>query len=252
MNAKRTATGPAEPAAPNPAARSASLRVLLSHLASLAIMLGVMVKTGESPRIFVYGLFFNYLYRLLSLRALVALHASGGARGRRLARLLSRPPHPDRPSFPILVGDGADARPAGFAAYLFVLALFAWFTFATINVKDHEIGTPLRVIAEELLHGFFAAALWWLLDLVDRRITLRFGEPLRSNLGYNSLETTLLAVTVLTGGIASALMESPWPYFLTLMAFKTWFDVWEETKFPRGEHPPEPPGAIAAGPDRDR
>ncbi|OFZ94486.1 MAG: hypothetical protein A2Z64_10200 [Betaproteobacteria bacterium RIFCSPLOWO2_02_67_12] len=245
MKAKRTASAPAESSPSNPAAPPASLRVLLSHLASLAVMLGVMLKTGESPRIFVYGLFFNYLYRLLTLRGLAALHDSGSARGRRLARALSRPPHPARPPFPIMVGDGADAKPGGFAAYLFVLAVFAWFTFATINVRDHEIATPLRVIADELLLGLLAGGLWWLLDLADRRITLRFGEPLWTNLGYNSLETTLVAVTVLTGGIASAVMESPWPYFLTLIAFKTWFGVWDETKFPRGEHPPEAkmPGA---------
>lgn len=223
----------------------ASVRVLLSHVASVAIMLALMVKTGESPRIFVYGLFFNYLYRLLTLRGLIALHASGTAQGRRLARALSRPPHATQPPFPIMVGDGADAKPGGFTAYLFVLAVFAWFTFATINARDHEIGTPLGVIADEVMHGILAGGLWWLLDLVDRRITLRFGEPLWTNLGYNSLETTLVAVTVLTGGIASAVLETPWPYFLTLVAFKTWFDVWGEARFPRGEHPPEAGRAIS-------
>ena len=223
----------------------ASVRVLLSHVASVAIMLALMVKEGESPRIFIYGLFFNYFYRLLTLRALIELHARGTARGRWLARALSRPPHPNRPPYPVTVGEGADAKPGDLAAYLFVLAVFAYFTFMTINVKNQEIGTPLRMIADELLHGFFAAGLWWLLDLVDRRITLRFDEPLWANLGYNSLETTLVAVTVLTGGIASAFMETPWPYFVALVAFKTWFDVWDASKFPRGEHPPEAERAMS-------
>lgn len=216
-----------------------SIRILLSHVASVAVMLLLMAMTGESPRIFIYGLFINYFYRLLTLRLLIGLYASGDGRGRRLALALTRPPHPARPPFPVTVGEGEDAKPGGLAAYLIVLAVCAYFTFMLINVKDHEIGTPLRVVANELRHGFVAGLAWWLLDLVDRRITIRFGDPLWMNLGYNSLETTLVAVTVLTGGIASAVMESPWPYFVTLIAFKTWFDVWDESKFPRGEHTPE-------------
>lgn len=216
--------------------------VLASHLVSAAIMLALLVHAGESPRIFIYGLFFNYLYRLLTLRGLVALHASGGTRARWLAAALSRPPHPARPPYPVTVTDERGTRPGGLGAYLAVLVICAFFTFVLVNVKDEKIATAYAVIADELLAGFLAAGLWWLLDLVDRRTTVRFGQPLWVNFGYNSSEATLLAVTTLTGGVVSAIMASPWPYFIVLVAFKTWFDVWDESKFPRGEHPME--GAI--------
>ena len=218
----------------------AAIRVLITHLLSVAVMLVVMAANGESPRVFVYGFFFSYFYRLLTLQGLLELHASGSAHGRWLARALSRPPHRARPAFPVTVGEGAGAVPGKLKDYLVVVAICACFTFFLINMEDHEIATPTRVIVDELLHGFLAAALWWALDLIDRRLTIRFSDPLWANFGYNSTQTTLLAVTVLTGGLASALTGSPWPYLLTLIAFKTWSDVWDESKFPRGEHPPEP------------
>jgi hypothetical protein len=210
--------------------------VLASHLVSVAIMLALLLRAGESPRIFIYGLFFNYLYRLLTLRGLIALHDSGTPRGRALAAALSRPPHPARPTYPVTVTDDKGTRPGGLGAYLAVLVVCAFFSFVLVNVKDQSIATPPDVIADELLAGLLAAGLWWLLDLVDRRITVRFGDPLWVNFGYNSSETTLLAVTVLTGGVASGVLGTPWPYFLVLVAFKTWFDVWDESKYPRGAH----------------
>jgi hypothetical protein len=211
--------------------------VLLSHLLSVAVMLALLLKAGESPRIFIYGLFFNYLYRLLTLRGLIALHDSGSPRGRKLAAALSRPPHPARPTYPVTVQDSSGIRPGGLGAYLIVTAAAAFFTFILINVRDQKIVTPVDVIADELLAGLVAGGLWWLLDLVDRRATLAFREPLWVNFGYNSSETTLLAVTILTGGVASGILGTPWPYFVVLVALKTWFDVWDESKFPRGEHP---------------
>jgi hypothetical protein len=32
-------------------------------------------------------------------------------------------------------------------------------------------------------------------------------------------------------------METPWPYFVVLVVLKTWFDVWEDARYPRTEHP---------------
>ena len=212
-------------------------RVLLTHLASVAVMLAVMAATGESPRIFVYGLFINYLYRLLTLYGLARLHAAGGTRGRELARLLTRPPHPQRPSYQVTVETSSSIRPGGLGAYLVVTAALAGFSFILVNVADQEITTPAAVLRDELKWGFAAAGVWWLFDLIDRRITLRFSESLPTNLGYNSAETTVLALTVLTGGIASGVMGTPWPYFLTLIAWKTLYEVFDEAKFPRGEHP---------------
>ncbi len=214
-------------------------RVLLTHLASVVLMLAVMRATGESPRIFVYGLFINYFYRLLTLCGLARLHEAGPGRGRTLARLLTRPPHPQRPSYQVTVGDGADAAPGGMKAYLFVLAVMGYFSFMLVNVKDQEFAAPTQIVFSELGWGFAAAAQWWLFDLIDRRITIRFGANLPTNLGYNSAETTVLALTTLTGGIASAVIGSPWPYLITLFAWKTLYDVLDESKYPRGEHPAE-------------
>ncbi|MBI2752983.1 MAG: hypothetical protein HYX46_05660 [Betaproteobacteria bacterium] len=213
-------------------------RVLLTHLASVAVMLAVMKATGESPRIFVYGLFINYLYRLLTLYGLARLREAGGTRGRDLARLLTRPPHPQRPSYQVTVETSSSISPGGLGAYLVVTVVLAGFTFILVNVANQEIATPGPVLADELKWGFAAAGVWWLFDLVDRRITIRFGESLPTNLGYNSAETTVLALTVLTGGVISGFSGSPWPYFLTLVFFKTLYEVWDEAKFPRGEHPP--------------
>jgi len=214
-------------------------RVLLTHLASVAVMLAVMMATRESPRIFVYGLFINYLYRLLTLYGLARLHAAGFGRGRRFARLVTRAPHPQRPSYQVTVGEGDGAVPGGLMAYLFVLAVMGFFSFMLVNVRNQDFATPAQAVLDELSVGFLAAGVWWLFDLIDRRITIRFGESLPTNLGYNSAETTVVSLTTLTGGIASAVMGSPWPYFLVLVFFKTLYEVLDEAKFPRTEHPTE-------------
>ena len=213
------------------------VRVLASHLVSVAVMLALMFQAGESPRVFIYGFFFNYLYQLLTLRGLLALHDSGGAGARRLARALSRRPHPGQVSMPLTVHNNSSVSPGGLGAYLLVVAVCAFFTFVLVNVKNQELGTPVATILAELRLGAFAGGLWWLLDLVDRRLAIRFGEPLWVNFGYNSLETTLIAITTLAGGAFAVFVESPWPYFWALVAFKTWFDVWRETRFPRTDHP---------------
>jgi hypothetical protein len=194
-------------------------------------MVGWAVWAGESPRPLIYGFFFNYFYRLATLAAL--LRNGGG-----IARLLSRPPHPERPSYQVTVGEGRDAVPGNLGAYVLVLGVLGLFSVLLLNVKDQEWGTPAQVFGEELLAGLAFGAVWWLLDLVDRRVTLRFDQDLVRNLGYNSSETTVLALTVLTGGIVSGVMDTPWPYFLALLAWKFLYDVWDEVKFPRGEHMP--------------
>ena len=208
--------------------------VLASHVIGVALMLWLMLQPGgENPRAFIYGFFFSYLYRLVTLQGLLVLDGAGA---QSLARMLSRPPHPERPSMPVHVETKTEKRPGGFGIYMVVMAAFAGFTFIVVNVKDDQIGTPTALIQSELASGLTAALLWWLIDLVDRRITIQFGEPAWKNFGYNSMETSLLAVTVLTGGVASAIMETPWPYFAALVIFKTWFDVWEEKNYPRARH----------------
>ena len=218
--------------------------VLASHVIGFAIMLALMLAEGENPRIFIYGFFFNYLYRLITLHGLLLLDASGA---QTLARLLSRPPHPKKPSLPVRVESGGTSRPGGFGAYMVVMAAFAGFTFILVNVADQKLVTPVPQILAELGSGLYAALLWWLLDLVDRRISIQFGEPAWKNFGYNSMETSLLAITVLTGGIASAVMETPWPYFAALVLFKTWFDVWEEMHYPRAAHNAKPGSPLSRG-----
>ena len=206
----------------------ALLRILLSHLVSAAVMVAVTLRTGESPRVFIYGFFINYLYRLLTLRALVAAHDSGTGWGRTLARTLSRPPAPGLQSAPVTVTDSRGTRPGRLGAYLLVLLVCGYFAFMEINVRDQAFVTPWRVVRDEVTAGFWAAIFWWVLDLVNRRWTIQFSEPHWVNFGYHSSETALIAITTLTGGIASAVMGTPWPYFIALVIFRAWFDAWYE------------------------
>ncbi|MEW6689539.1 MAG: hypothetical protein AB1452_10675 [Pseudomonadota bacterium] len=220
--------------APGPTPRTGW--VLLTHVVSAGVMLGLLPWAEESPRPAIYGLFVSYFYRLATLAVLLPLHDAGGF-GKRLVRSLSRPPHPERPSYQVTVGEGARAVPGRFGAYLFVLAVLAFFSVIEINVAKQEFATPMRVFGHELRQGLWLGLVWWVLDLFDRRITLRFDQGVALNLGYNSAEITVLALTVLTGGVASAMMETPWPYFIALLAWKTLYDVLDERKYPRGEHP---------------
>lgn len=196
-----------------------------------------MLWFKEGPRPLVYGFFINYFYRLVTLALVLRLHASGTGPGRAIARSLTRPPHPQRPSYQVMVGEGSASTPGGFGAYVLVLAVMAYFSGMMLNVADKQLVTPIGVFGEELLAGLGLGLSWWLLDLADRRVTVRFDQEVRLNLGYNSSETTVLALTVLSGGIVSAVMGSPWPYFIALLAWKTIYDVFDEAKYPRGEHP---------------
>jgi hypothetical protein len=223
IDAALTASG-ASPAM----AHGRAWRAFASHAATAAAVVASVDYSGESPRIAIYGFYFHYVCLLLTAWACMRMHGSGRAALQRVARALTRPPRPGRPSTPVTEG----GRPARFRAYLIVMAALSWFTFVMVNVADQEIVTPGPVIRDELRWGLAVAAIWWLQDLWDRRVVMRFEEPLTTNLGWNSQGTTVGALAVLTGGIGSAVAESPWPCFVALLFFKHLCEFAEDVCWP--------------------
>ena len=49
------------------------------------------------------------------------------------------------------------------------------------------------------------------------------------------LNAAIVLLVGLTGGGVLGFMGSPWPYFLALLFFKTWFNAWYEIRFPRSD-----------------
>jgi len=209
--------------------------VVASHAAGLAIMFGLMRYTGENPRIFIYGFFFAALYRLATVPVMLNLNDSDGA-GRTIARGLSRAPHPDRVPQSLKVATFSGYRSGGLGAYLALMVFFGGATFVMVNLQG-RLMTPMDVMKDELLRGLLAGLLWWVMDLVDRRITLRFDRSAEDNYGYNAGDSGTIALNTFVGGMMSLFQGSPWPYFYALIVLKTFDDVGHEIKYPCTEHP---------------
>jgi hypothetical protein len=214
-------------------------RTVTIQLLGTGFMLAGLLFTGESPRIVFYGFFFNYILRLPTIALFLRWLNTGDPERRRLAERFTRRPSPGRPSFPVTVDTGGGPVIGSLGSYLLLMVLlFACFGFPLVNVADQQFITPWRAVLSELSWALVAAAVWWVQDILDRRICLNPQENLPVNLGYNSNETTVAALTILFGGPASAVSGSPWPALLTLMGFRHLYCLWEDLKWPPADPPP--------------
>jgi hypothetical protein len=171
----------------------------------------------------------NYIYKLITIGVLFKVQASQRPEYRQWAEKFTRRPHPDRLSLPIMVTAGNTTGPGKLWGYLVLMAGLFMFTFIEVNTADGKIATQPADILNEVGWAVGIALIWWLQDLYDRRIIMNFSEPLTANLGYNSAEAGIVALTVLTGGIGGA-----WPYLAMLLFFKHINALNEDVKWPAG------------------
>jgi hypothetical protein len=140
------------------------------------------------------------VYLLLTAGACARLHASGNPALQALAQRLSRPPHTRQQSRPLV--DEVSGKALNLLGYVGVLLVLFGLTFAMVNVRDQELSTSVPVI------------------FAERRVVMRFDQPVTTNLSYNAQGAPVGAFTVLAGGIASAPIASPWPCFAMLLLIK--------------------------------
>jgi hypothetical protein len=207
-------------------------RTVAGQAAAASLLVAGIYGSGESPRIAIYGFFFNYLYRLPTL-ALLNRWLTGPREDRkRLAQRLTRRPNPNRPSFPVTVDTGKGPVAGSLFSYLFVMTVLFGLTLLLVNTADQKIITSQGVLLSELAWAALMGFVWWIQDLFDRRLCLAPGANLPHNLGYNSNETGVAALTVLTGGAAGAMSGSPWPCFVVLLIIRNWASLWEDIRWP--------------------
>jgi hypothetical protein len=200
-------------------------------------MLAVMALSGESPRTAIYAFFFNYAARLGVLGWLQFQGKRGGGFWARFARAVTRPPHPQQPTACVVTRGDTD-EPAGLGGYWIMAAGLGFMTFMIVNSAKTQFVTPGAVVVSEMRWALVLTPVWLLQDLWDRKLTLRFDQPLTTNLGYNSAETLIALVALLIGGPGSVFLGSAWPYFVALAGLMTLRDALGERRFPRGEHAP--------------
>lgn len=222
---------------------------MLSHALAVTAVTASVLLSGESPRIAIYGYYFHCVYLLLTAGACARLHASGNPALQALAQRLSRPPHPRQQSRPLV--EEVSGKALNLLGYVGVLLVLFGFTFALVNVKDQELSTPAPVIFAELQWSLLVALIWWVQDLFDRRVVMCFDAPVTTNLGYNAQGAPVGAFTVLTGGIASALVASPWPCLVMLLLFKHLHELVADVRCPALAPPasgtPQARAAVAEG-----
>ncbi len=206
--------------------------VLFVNAVSLALVVGGIVWSGESPRVGVYVFYFNYVLRLVTFHFLYITHGLGGPAWRRVALAVTRRPYRDQPSHPVRHGDYS-GPPAGTGAYLIVMIVTGFFAFMLMHAgPDKKLHISWPTVLHEAGWALALSPVGWLQDLWDRRITVNFRESIETNLGYNSSETTIAAVAVLTGGMLSVVFHTPWYLAGALLGFHHLFAVWEDLAKP--------------------
>lgn len=194
--------------------------VLLTHLALLGVTLWSVNASGPGLRAFAFGYLISYVYRLATLKFVLFA-------GPELGGKVTRPPHPDLESQPVYVeNEDGTKTPGGFGHYLgFVCALSA--VAAGILIAG---GGNIEADAR---NGLATGALWWLVDLANRRLVVDFDQPIEVNAGYNGTGLDVLMMSLLTGGLLSYLSNAPGPMLYALLFWKTVYEARYEARYPR-------------------
>jgi hypothetical protein len=197
--------------------------IWIAHLLSLAVAVYI-IRTGDvAVIVLLYAYMLEYVLRLATIPMLYHVPA--------VARFVTRRPHHNQETHPVRQGEGGP--PAGVGSYLLAIGVFAGFAFALAHVNADrriELGAldPPRDFAWAMLIAF----LYWANGLITRTTFIDRGKPLAINLGYNSKEVTVLALSVLTGTVIvvyrqnADLPPSAWTVMGPLLGYRFLFDLW--------------------------
>ena len=208
-----------------------ALLIFASHLASLLLAIYSLRAGGVGVQVLLYAFVIDYLLRLTSI---IALHA--GMRSSQpgwlgmIAPLVSRRPRAHQTSNPMRMGDGGP--PARFSVYLAVLIFLGYLAFVLANVgPDRRLHLARADALYDLSWAIVIGALYWVNGLLTRSSVIDPQLPLSQNLGYNTREVTVLALSVLTAAAIvvyrqnADLPASPWTVMGPLLGWRFIYDV---------------------------
>ena len=226
--------------------------VVAVHVAGLALAVAGVIRAGDRPQVLLYAFILEYALRLATVFAVVrALAARDDSLLARLAPIVCSPPAPSAESQPIRHEGSRQA--AGPGTYAFTIAFLAFLVVVLGNVNaDRELDLDAARFGIDLQWASLLALVYWVQSLLDRTTIVDPRARWEVNVGYNTRELTILAVSVLVAGLvvvvrqANELPASGWTVLGPLFAFRFLYDLW-------GALPREQPApSNSASPSRRR
>lgn len=207
--------------------------LVASHLLALGLAVYTTRSSGVPVEVLLYAFLIDYVLRLGSLQLLhTAMASPRHSWLRTVAPLVTRRPAPGQPSHPVREGHHA-GPPARMRAYFLVISAVAFFAFVLMHVNaDKQLDLRPHAGAGDLLWALVIGSIYWINSLLTRTIVIHPAEPVTRNLGYNSKETTILTLAVITGGAVVAVRQemglgaSGWTVMGPLLFFRFLYDLW--------------------------
>jgi len=211
------------------------LKIYLLHTAGILLALEALRRSGAHPASLFLAFIFNYLYRLITLRAV--LRASAGGTPPAWARFITRPPGAGDKNEPIREGSPA-GPPAPIYAYFLTILISAYIGFIlTHSVNSSRLDVSWGQAGAELMAAAGLALIWWVQDMGGGSIVADTRRDLTYNLGFNSHEASISILTVLTGaavlvaGEAMGFQRNPWMTIVPLLFYKWLWGVWLDKRY---------------------
>jgi hypothetical protein len=226
--------------------------IVVVHVAGLALAIAGVVRAGDRPQVLVYAFILEYGLRLATVFAVTrTLAAREDSLLLRLAPLVSRLPPASAKSQPIRYEGSQQA--AGPGAYFFTVIFLAFLAVVLGNVNaDRELDLDAIRFEQDLQWASGLAIIYWLQSLLTRTTVIDPKARWDVNVGYNTRELTILAVSVLVAGMvvvvrqANDLPSSGWTVLGPLFALRFLYDLW--SALPQADREPEP--SDSANPSR--
>ena len=144
-------------------------------------------------------------------------------------------------------------QPAGAGAYLFTVTFLAFLAVVLGNVNaERVLELDAARFEQDLQWASGLALVYWVQSLFARTTVIDPKASREVNVGYNTRELTILAVSVLVAGMvvvvrqANHLPASGWTVLGPLFAFRFLYDLWSALP------PAEPLSSDRASPSRRR
>jgi hypothetical protein len=206
--------------------------IVAVHVAGLALAVAGVVRAGDRPQVLAYAFILEYGLRLATVFALTrALAAREDSLLVRLAPLICRLPPASAESRPLRHEGSQQA--AGPGTYFLTVIFLAFLAVVLGNVNaDRELDLDAARFEQDLQWASGLALVYWVQSLLARATVIDPKARWDVNVGYNTRELTILAVSVLVAGMvvvvrqANDLPASGWTVLGPLFAFRFLYDLW--------------------------
>ena len=205
--------------------------IVAVHVVGLALAVAGVIRAGDRSQVLVYAFILEYGLRLATVFAVTRALAARDSLWLRFASIVCRMPAAPAESRPIRYEGSQQA--AGPAAYFFTVIFLGFLAVVLGNVNaDRELDLDAARFEQDLQWASGLALVYWVQSLLARTTVIDPTAPWEVNVGYNTRELTILAVSVLVAGMvvvvrqANDLPASGWTVLGPLFAFRFLFDLW--------------------------